>query len=88
MGTKRIPIYEVERGNVVCSMYCPRRRRWVREWVDADGVVVNIHKRVVERSLNGCRSWILCVYKTDENVYHERAVFHVHLDTKVNIYDT
>ena len=51
----------VNEGDIICSVCVSPSKKWVRELKDIDGNIINIHKLIVERSLNSNDKWIICL---------------------------
>ena len=74
-------LYNVKSGDIMCSIWNKNDKKWVRVLQDNEGNNVCIHKLEVERSLNGSKNWILCLYKQDSTNNNEKYVFHLDIDT-------
>lgn len=62
---------------VICSIWSKNSKSWTRTLENMDGVDVNVHKLVIERSLpgSGDKNWILAVYKNNVHEHNNRHVF-------------
>ena len=80
-------LYDVKSGDIMCSVWNKTNKKWVRVLQDNEGNDVYIHKLEVERSLNGCKDWIICLYEKNKTNNNNKHVFHLDIDkTKVKIW--
>ena len=80
MASIKTDLTGVKTGNIICSVWSKIDKKWVRTLKDTDGYDINIHKLEVERSLNGCKTWILCLYKLNSKDEKQKYVFHLDID--------
>ena len=73
-------LYNVKSGDIMCSIWNKNDKKWVRVLQDNEGNLVYIHKLEVERSLNGSKHWIICLYKQNRINNNEKYVFYLDID--------
>ncbi len=77
----------INTGDVMCSVWSYTNKKWVRVLKDIDGNDINIYGLEVERSLNGSKDWILCLYRLNSKDKNQKHIFHLDLDkVKVKIW--
>lgn len=67
MKSETTDLTGVSDGDIICSIAISPCKKWQRTIADRDGVMVDIHKLAVERSLNSGDIWILCLHNRDIN---------------------